>query len=791
MAIATPTKAFGASIKRREDPRLITGRGKFTDDVRLANTAVAAIVRSPHGHAEITSIDTSKAKAHEGVLAVYTYEDVKSLYPGMPCAWAITNTNDTLKLPTYPTLADGRVRYFGEAVAMVVAVDAATAHDAADLVEVEYRALPAVTNPAKALEAGAPQIHDSVPGNQAFKWALVGGDTDGALAAAEVRISQVLVNQRLIPTPLETRAALADYNQATGELTLYVTSQNPHVHRLVASLACGGAIPEHKIRVIAGDVGGGFGAKLPFYAGEALCIYASKTLGVPVKWTESRSENFVATSHGRDHVQHVEVGATSEGRVTALKVHAAASLGAYASTAAPGVPTWLFGCIIQGPYDIPNNEVHVTGVYTNTTPTDAYRGAGRPEATYILERVMDLVAAKVGRDPADVRRLNFVKKEQFPFKVANGTLTYDSGDYDLTLDAVLKAVDYDGLRHWQAQQRAQGKLVGIGLSSFVEVCGLGPSSAANAMGFAGGLYDSATVRVHPLGKVTVLTGVHSHGQGHETAFAQIVADELGVTVDDVDVVHGDTDKVQHGMGTYGSRSAPVGGGALKIAATKVRTKAQKIAAHLLEVAEEDIEFVDGAFRVKGAHDRSKSIGDCAFAAYMAGNLPAGVGPMLEEQHYYDPENFVFPFGAHVCVVEVDRDTGETQIQRYAAVDDCGMIINPLLRDGQVHGGIAQGIGQALWEEAVYDENGQLLSGSLMDYAIPKASLLPNFELGHTVTPSPHNPLGVKGIGEAGTIASTPAVVNAVLDALAPLGITHLDMPLRPAKVWAAITNASH
>ena len=791
MAIATPTKAFGASVKRREDPRLITGKGKYTDDVRLANAAVASFVRSPHGHARIVSIDTSKAAAHEGVLAVYTYDDVKSLYPAMPCAWPTTNTGDSLKLATYPTLATGKVRFFGEAVAMVVAVDAATARDAADLVDVEYDPLPAVINPEAALAADAPQIHDDIPHNQAFKWSLVGGATDDALAHAEVRISQTLINQRLIPTPLETRAAVADYNQSSGEVTLYVTSQNPHIHRLLASFATGGALPEHKIRVIAGDVGGGFGAKIPFYSGEALCIFASKTLGVPVKWTETRSENYVATTHGRDHVQHIEIGATREGKITALKVHAIASLGAYPSTAAPGVPTWLFGCIIQGPYDIPNNEVHVTGVYTNTTPTDAYRGAGRPEATYILERAIDLVAAKVGRDPADVRRVNFVKKDQFPYKVANGTLTYDSGDYELALDAALKAVDYDGLRHWQAEQRAHGKLVGIGFSSFVEVCGLGPSSAANAMGFIGGLYDSATVRVHPLGKVTVLTGVHSHGQGHETSFAQIVADELGVGVDDVDIVHGDTDKVQHGMGTYGSRSAPVGGGALKIAATKVREKALKIAAHLMEVAEEDVEFVDNAFRVKGSADKSKTIADCAFAAYMGGNLPAGVGPMLEEQHYYDPENFVYPFGTHICVVEVDKETGETHLVRYLAVDDCGRIINPLLRDGQVHGGIAQGIAQALWEEAVYDENGQLLSGSLMDYAIPKASFLPHFELGHTETPSPHNPLGVKGIGEAGTIASTPAVVNAVMDALAPLGISHLDMPLRPAKVWAAIEHTAH
>lgn len=789
MAVASPTRAFGASIRRREDPRLITGRGKFTDDIHLASAATAMFVRSPHGHARIVSIDTSAAAAHPGVLGVYTYQDVKAFISGMPCAWPTTNTGDTLKLATYPPLADGKVRFFGEAVALVVAVDPNTAADAVDLVQVEYDPLPAVVNNEAAVAPGAPLIHDSAPGNQAFRWSLVGGDTNGALEHADVRISQTLVNQRLIATPMETRCAVADYNPASGEVTVWVTSQNPHIHRLLIALSTG--IPEHKIRVIAGDVGGGFGAKIPYYAGEALCIFASKELGVPVRWSESRSENYVATAHGRDHIQHIEVGATKEGKITALKVTAYASLGAYPSTAAPGVPTWLFGCIIQGPYDIPNNEVHVIGVYTNTTPTDAYRGAGRPEATYILERVIDLVAAKVGRDPVDVRRLNFVKKDQFPFKVANGTLTYDSGDYELALDQALHTVDYTHLRAWQEEQRAAGKLVGIGFSSFVEVCGLGPSSAANAMGFAGGLYDSATIRVHPTGKVTVFTGVHSHGQGHETSFAQIVARDLGVKVDDVDVIHGDTDKVQHGMGTYGSRSAPVGGGALRLAGMKIRAKAQKIAAHLLEVAEEDIEWVDDAFRVKGSPDKSKTIPDCAFAAYMAGNLPAGVTPILEEQHWYDPENFVYPFGTHICVVEVDRETGETHIKRYVAVDDCGEIINPMLRDGQVHGGIAQGIAQALWEEAVYDENGQLLSGSLMDYAIPKASVMPHLELGHTVTPSPHNPLGVKGIGEAGTIASTPAVVNAVMDALSPLGIHHIDMPLRPAKVWAAIDAASH
>ncbi|MFO7270149.1 MAG: molybdopterin-dependent oxidoreductase [Sphaerobacter thermophilus] len=775
------TKMFGASVKRREDPRMITGRANYTDDVRLPGMLSMVILRSPYAHARIKSINVEKARQMPGVVAVYTGKDlVESLAP-VPCAWLPPNSD--LKVPEYRALAVDTVRYVGDGVAAVVAENRYQAQDAAAAIEVEYEMLPAVVDQEKATQAGAPQLYPDVPNNTAFVWRLAGGDIDAALRDADVVVSQRLINHRLIPTAMETRAAVANYNPGSGELTLWCTSQNPHIHRLLMSAVTG--IPETKIRVISTDVGGGFGSKIPFYAGEMIAAAISKDLGRPVKWVEDRRENFVATTHGRDHVDYVDIAAKQDGTITGIRVKAYANMGAYLSTAAPGVPTWLFGLMLSGPYKIPNISVEVHGVLTNTTPTDAYRGAGRPEATYILERMMDLVADRLGMDPVEIRRKNFIAKEEFPYTVAT-TLEYDSGDYEAALNRALEIVGYEQFRKEQEAARQQGRLLGIGFSTYVEVCGLAPSQAAGAMGFQGGLWESATVRVHPSGKVSVFTGSNPHGQGEETTFAQLVAEELGVPLDDIEIVHGDTGRIPFGMGTYGSRSTAVGGTALIYAARKVRDKGAKIAAHLLEVSPDDIVFDQGRYYVKGAPDRVKTFQEIAGAAYLAWNMPEGVTPGLEETHFFDPINNTYPFGTHVCVVEVDPATGEVKFLRYVAVDDVGNVINPMIVDGQVHGGIAQGLAQAVYETAVYDENGQLLSGSLMDYALPTASMVPTYEVDRTVTPTPVNPMGLKGAGETGTIASTPAVVNAIIDALKPYGITHLDMPLTPQRIWKAI-----
>src|SRR5579884_1914960 len=778
------TRMFGAAIKRREDPRLITGKGAYTDDVILPGMTHMYILRSPHGHALIKRLDTSRARQMPGVLAVLTAQDLEGKLAGMPCAWLIPNAD--LKLPPYPALAKNKVRYVGDGVAAVVAETAAQARDAAAAIEVEYEPLPAVVNQEKAIEPGAPQLHDEAPNNIAFTFKLNGGDYEAAAREADVVVKQRFVNQRLIPSAMEPRGAVAQWNPGTEELTLWVTSQNPHVERLLISLTLG--IPETKIRVISRDVGGGFGSKIPYYMGEALAILASRELGRPVKWMESRSENFQATTHGRDHIQDVEMAAKRDGTITGIKVKAYANMGAYLSTAAPGVPTWLFTLMVTGPYDIKNMSAEVIGVFTNTTPTDAYRGAGRPEATYLLERMVDLVARELNMDPAEIRRKNFIPADKFPYTTAEGLL-YDSGNYEGTLNKALQLVGYDQLRQQQKAQTGTKRL-GIGLSTYVEVCGLAPSQAAGAMGFQGGLWESATVRVHPTGKVTVLTGSSPHGQGEETTFAQIVNSELGIPVEDIEVVHGDTAAIPFGMGTYGSRSTAVGGTALVFACRKVRDKAARIAAHLLEVSPDDIEFQDGKFTVKGAPDRGKTIQEVALSSYLAWSMPEGVTPGLEESHFHDPTNNTFPFGCHICLVEVDTETGEVKLQRYVAVDDVGTLINPMIVEGQIHGGLAQGIGQALFEHGVYDDNGQLLSGTLADYAVPRADMFPRFELGNQVTPSPSNPMGVKGVGETGTIASTPAVINAVVDALSSFGIKHIDMPATPERVWQAIQAAS-
>ncbi|WP_324716637.1 glyceraldehyde dehydrogenase subunit alpha [Carboxydochorda subterranea] len=772
---------FGTAIRRREDPRLITGRATYTDDIRLPGMVYAAFLRSPHAHARIKRIDTSRARALPGVLAVFTGMDVAGKLGNIPTAWLVPNSD--LKTPAHPPLATEKVRYVGDGVAMVVAEDRYTARDAVELIEVEYEVLPAVVDQEKAVQDGAPQVHDDVPRNIAFVWRAGGGDPDRAIQEAEVVVRQRIRNHRLIPSAMETRGAVAQFNPASGEMTVWLTSQNPHIHRVLMSGVLG--IPEHKLRIVAPEVGGGFGSKIPFYPDEALVAFAARQLGRPVKWSEERRENYVATTHGRDHIQDVVLAGRRDGTLTAIKVKALANLGAYLSTAAPGVPTILFGLMLQGAYRIPNVGVEVVGVLTNTTPIDAYRGAGRPEATYIIERMVDLFAREVGMDPAEVRRRNFIPSDAFPYNVPTG-LTYDSGNYAGAFDKALEAVDYEGLRRQQQELRKQGRYLGIGLASYVEICGLGPSQVAGAVGFQGGLWDSALVRVHPTGKVTVYTGTSPHGQGEETTFAQIVAQELGIPVDDIEVVHGDTGSISMGWGTYGSRTTPVGGSAVALAARRVVEKARKVAAHLLEAAEQDIVFEDGRFYVKGSADRSRSFQEVALQAYLAWNLPPDIEPSLEASAFYDPANFVYPFGTHVAVVEVDAATGRVKLLRYMAVDDCGRVINPMIVDGQVHGGVVQGIGQALWEEAVYDENGQLLTGSMLDYALPRAHMVLPIETDRTETPAPQNPLGVKGVGETGTIAATPAVVNAVLDALQPLGVRYLDMPLIPQKIWAAI-----
>lgn len=778
------TRLFGASIKRREDPRLIRGTATYTDDLVLPGMAYAEIVRSPHAHARIVRIDTAAARRHPEVVAVFTGRDLAGQLNPIPTAWLIPNSD--LKTPPHPVLAVGTVRYSGDGVAVVVAEGRYAARDAAQLVHVEYEPLPAVVDQVAAVGRDAPQIHAEAPGNLAFRWTVRGGDADQAFAEAQrdgIVVSQRFTNQRLIPNAMETRSVLARYNPGSGELTVWYTTQNPHIARFLMSVVTG--IPEQKIRIIAPEVGGGFGSKIPFYPDEAIVAFCARSLGRPVKWTEDRRENYLATIHGRDHVTDLEVAARRDGTVTAVRGRTWANLGAYLSTAAPGVPTILHGLMLTGCYAIPHLSYEVQGVFTNTAPVDAYRGAGRPEATYLIERMMDLVAARAGLDPADVRRKNFIPPERFPYTTAAG-LQYDSGNYAPALDRALELVEYRRLREVQQQGPKGARYLGIGLSTYTEICGMGPSAVVGSTGFQGGLWESATVRLHPTGKATVFTGTSPHGQGEETTFAQIVADELGLPINDIEVVHGDTGAISMGWGTYGSRTTVVGGGAIAIAARRVRDKATTIAAHLLEASEGDLVFDQGRFYVRGSPDRARTIQEVTLQAYLAWNLPPGVEPSLEASAYYDPPNFTFPFGAHVAVVKVDAETGEVELRRYVAVDDCGRVINPLIVDGQVHGGVVQGIAQALWEGAAYSPEGQLLTGSMAEYPVPRAHMFPTFVTDRTETPSPHNPLGVKGVGETGTIASTPAVVNAIVDALRPFGITHLDMPLTPERIWTAI-----
>ncbi len=778
------TRIFGSGIRRREDPRLITGSATYTDDLTLPRMVHAAMLRSPHAHARITSVDTSRAAAAPGVLAVYTHTDTEGGIKPAPCAWLLPDSE--LKIASYHCLAKDVVRYVGDIVAVVVAEGRYAAEDALELIDVGYEPLPAVIDPQAAAAEGAPQLHDEIAGNQAFHWTVAGGDVDAAFAEAEVVVSDRIIQQRLIPNAMEPRAALASYTSATGELTVWNTTQNPHIVRFLTSGVLG--ISEDKIRVIAPEVGGGFGSKIAAYPADFVTMFCSRKLGRPVKWTETRTENYQATTHGRDHVQQVELAAKQDGTLLGLRCTVHAGMGAYLSTAAPGIPTILHGLMLSGVYTLPAVKEDVYGVYTNGTPVEAYRGAGRPEATFMLERMMDVLAARLDMDPVDVRRKNMIPKFEDGHEVVTA-LNYDSGDYPGALDKVLSHADYSGLRARQKAGPANGAYMGVGLATYVEICGLGPSQVAGAIGFQGGLWESAIVRFHPSGKVHVFIGASPHGQGEETTFAQIVGSELGVDPQDVKVFHGDTDNTPMGWGTYGSRTTAVGGAALALTARKIRDKAKVIAAHLLEAAVEDMEYEDGKFFVKGAPDQHKTIGDIALMANVAWNMPAGVEAGLEASTFYDPPNFTFPFGAHLAVVEVDAETGAVALKRYVALDDCGPQINPVIVEGQVHGGVVQGVGQALWEEAVYDEGGQLLTGSMLDYALPRADMLPDIEVLSTVTPSPHHPLGVKGVGEAGTIASTVAVYNAVMDALRPLGVSSIRMPLTPERVWQAIQDA--
>ena len=778
-------KLFGSSIKRREDPRLITGKGVYTDDVKLPGQTHAVFVRSPHAHARVRRVDVSLARQVPGVVAAFTGKDLADggVNP-LPCGWLLPD----IKVPEYRAIATGKVHFVGHAVAVVIGETPYAARDGADAVTVEYEVLPAVADGEKAVAKGAPQLHENAPGNVAFAWSIGEKDkTDAAIKSAARVVKQRLINQRLIPNAIEPRASCASYNAATGDLTLWVTSQNPHVHRLLMGAFVLG-IPEHKFRVIAPDVGGGFGSKIFVYPEEVVVAWSSKKLGRPVKWTAERRESFLTDAHGRDHITDAEMAVDKDGRIVALRVKTNANLGAYLSTFAPLIPTYLYGTLLSGVYEIPTIYCEVVGALTNTTPVDAYRGAGRPEATYVLERMADLTARAIGMDPAEFRRKNFIPAGKFPYQTPVA-FAYDSGNYGPALDRALQMLDYKKLRAEQSAARQAGRLLGIGVATYIEACGPAPSQVAGALGAQAGLWESAHVRVHPTGKITVFTGSHSHGQGHETTFAQLAADELQVPYEDVEIVHGDTAQVPFGMGTYGSRSAAVGGSAIYTSIQKIKEKGKKIAAHLLEANEADLDYAEGKFFVKGSPGRNKTFQDVALMAYLAHNLPKGLEPGLEATSFWDPGNFVFPFGSHIAVVEVDPDTGKVALRRYVAVDDVGRVINPMIVDGMVHGGIAQGVAQALWEYASYDEGAQLVTGSMMDYALPKAEDLPSFETDRTVTPSPVNPMGVKGAGETGTIASTAAVANAVLDALAPLGISHIDLPLTPARIWAAVQAA--
>ena len=785
--MATIGATIGTPVRRREDFRFITGQGTYTDDLNRPGQLYAYILRSPHAHARIRGIEVAAAKRASGVVAVYTGKDLADDgVSGLPCGWLVHSKDGAPMVePPHPALAVERVRYVGDQVAVVIAESLAAARDAAEQIAVDYAVLPAVVDAAEALQPGRPRVWDEAPNNLCFDWHL--GDAaaaDAAFARAHHVARLDLVNNRLVPNAIEPRAAIGEFDRATNEYTLYTTSQNPHVIRLLMG-AFVLHIPEARLRVVAPDVGGGFGSKSYHYAEEAIVTWVAGKLKRPVKWRADRSESFVSDAHGRDHVTHVELALDAAGKFLALKVATTANMGAYLSTFAPCIPTYLYGTLLAGVYTTPAVHVETRAVFTHTVPVDAYRGAGRPEATFLLERIVDVAADEMGIDPAELRRRNFIPKEAFPYQTPVA-LQYDSGDYETTLGLALKAADYAGFEARRREAAGRGKLRGIGIATYIEACGLAPSAVAGALGARAGLYESAAIRVHPTGSVTVLTGSHSHGQGHETTFAQLVADGLGVAIDNVEIVHGDTAKIPFGMGTYGSRSLAVGGTAIVKAMDKVVAKGRKIAAHLLEAAEADIEFKDGLFTVAGT-DRAKTLVEVALTAYVPHNYPEGLEPGLDETAFYDPKNFTYPSGAHIAEVEIDPDTGQVRLVNFTASDDFGRIINPMIVAGQVHGGIAQGIGQALLEGCVYDkETGQLLTGSYNDYAMPRADDLPLFALSTNVTLCTHNPLGVKGCGEAGAIGAPAALTNAVVDALKPYGVTHIDMPITAEKLWRVI-----
>lgn len=793
-------KYVGQRVKRTEDPRLIQGLGHYVDDIKLADTLHVAFLRSMYAHARITGIDASEAAGAPGVVAVYTGADVAAVGP-VPTAAQLPG----LKVPDYRVLATDHVVFVGQPIAAVVATDRYAARDAIDLIMVDYEELAPVVDVEQAAEGG-PLVYEEYGDNIAYTLTAGEGDIDAALAGADKVIKQRIVHQRLAPIAMEGRGVLARYLKGEQELTIWSSTQIPHLLRTQLAIMIG--MPENKLRVITPEVGGGFGSKLNVYAEEALLGWIAMQLDKPVKWIETRRENIQATIHGRGQVGYVEIGCKNDGTLTGLRYNVFADLGAYHQLLTPAIPT-LTGLMLSGSYRIPAIQINVTGVFTNKMATDAYRGAGRPEATYVVERAIDLVAAELGLDTIEVRRKNFPNPDEFPFKTATG-LFYDSGNYQGALDKALEMSDYQKLREEQAQAREQGRIVGIGISTYVEICALGPSQAMPAGG-----WESATVRIEPTGKITILTGISPHGQGEETTFAQLAADAFGVDLGDVTVIHGDTSIVQYGIGTFGSRGMAVGGTAVYVALEKLKDKAQKIAAHLLQSDAESVSFSEGRFskaKAKGAAASGEvpepvvpagqapagalpepeidgkhiTIQEIALAAHIARDLPPDMEPGLSATYFFEPKNFTFPFGTHICVVEIDRDTGDVEIRRYVAVDDCGKVVNPMIVEGQIHGGIVQSIGQALYEEVVYDEQGQLVTGTLMDYALPKASMSPRMELDRTETPSPVNPMGVKGVGEAGTIGATPAIVNAVVDALSPYGVRHIDMPLKPETLWKLI-----
>jgi len=785
---------IGKSVKRVEDKRFLTGKGRYTDDIVLPRMTYAYIVRSPYAHAKIKSIDVSAASVATGVVKIFTGKDfvnADGTVIGVPTGWQVDFKNgDTMKEPPHPLLVADKARHAGDGVAVVIAESREAAKDAADLIEVDYEELDAVTNASKALEPGAPLVHDDVPGNLCFDWEI--GDkagTDAAMASAHHITTLEFVNQRLVANAIEPRAVIGDYDAANDKYTLYTSSQNPHLIRLLMCAFVLG-IPEHKVRVVAPDVGGGFGSKIFHYTEEALMIWASRQIERPIKWIAERSESFLTDAHGRDHITKAELGLDKDGKFVGLRISTLANLGAYLSTFAPAVPTYLHGTLLQGLYTTPHIHLDLKAVFTHTTAVDAYRGAGRPEATFLLERIIENAAREINMDPAELRLKNFiapfdgVKEEGYVTQVA---LQYDSGNYEPVLRRAMEMVGYENFRKEQAEAKANGRLLGIGFSTYIEACGIAPSAVVGSLGARAGLYESAQVRIQPTGMVSVYSGSHSHGQGHETTFAQVVADRLGVPIENVEIVHGDSEAVAFGMGTYGSRSLAVGGSAIVKSIDKVLEKGAKIAAHLLEANTEDLEYKGGSWTVKGT-DKSIGFGDVALTAYVPHNYPADLEPGLDFSSFYDPTNFTYPFGAHIAVVEVDPETGKVDLKRFIACDDVGNVINPMIVDGQIHGGVAQGVGQALFEGAIYDDDGQLINGSYMDYTMPRADDLPSFEVDRTVTPCPHNPLGVKGAGEAGTIGSTPAVVNAVLDALSDYKVNDILMPLTPERVWQAMQN---